>query len=120
MQQRATETPEETLQRAMRDPEVASIMQDPVLQKVGVFSVFGHGTFLTRELLCPLSDPARRTIEPGLLDGPHPKPTDHGQDSKAGASRYPPPRALVKGAFVHGESAYTVDTFSFCSMWMQW
>ena len=32
--QRSTETEEETLQRAMRDPEVAQIMQDPVMQSI--------------------------------------------------------------------------------------
>jgi len=32
--QRAGETEEETLQRAMRDPEVASIMQDPVINQI--------------------------------------------------------------------------------------
>lgn len=32
--QRNTETDEETLQRAMRDPEVAKIMQDPVMQSI--------------------------------------------------------------------------------------
>lgn len=32
--QRSTETDEETLQRAMRDPEVAKIMQDPVMQSI--------------------------------------------------------------------------------------
>lgn len=32
--QRASETEEETLQRAMRDPEVASIMTDPVIQSI--------------------------------------------------------------------------------------
>lgn len=32
--QRAGETEEETLERAMRDPEVASIMQDPVIQQI--------------------------------------------------------------------------------------
>ena len=32
--QRAGETEEETLQRAMRDPEVANIMQDPVINQV--------------------------------------------------------------------------------------
>lgn len=31
---RAGESEEETLQRAMRDPEVASIMQDPVIQQI--------------------------------------------------------------------------------------
>ncbi|KAF8335079.1 uncharacterized protein EI90DRAFT_397974 [Cantharellus anzutake] len=32
--QREGETEEETLQRAMRDPEVASIMQDPIMQQI--------------------------------------------------------------------------------------
>ncbi|WFD08035.1 Hsp90 cochaperone [Malassezia vespertilionis] len=32
--QRSTESEEETLQRAMRDPEVASILQDPVMQSI--------------------------------------------------------------------------------------
>lgn len=32
--QRAGESEEETLQRAMRDPEVAGIMNDPVVQQV--------------------------------------------------------------------------------------
>jgi len=32
--QREGETEEETLSRAMRDPEVASIMQDPVIQQI--------------------------------------------------------------------------------------
>jgi len=32
--QRANETEEETLQRAMRDPEVANIMSDPVIQQI--------------------------------------------------------------------------------------
>jgi stress-induced-phosphoprotein 1 len=32
--QRAGETEEETLARAMRDPEVASIMQDPIIQQI--------------------------------------------------------------------------------------
>ncbi|KIJ37485.1 hypothetical protein M422DRAFT_61015 [Sphaerobolus stellatus SS14] len=32
--QRAGESEEETLQRAMRDPEVASIMSDPVMQQI--------------------------------------------------------------------------------------
>ncbi|MCO5588166.1 hypothetical protein L7F22_042121 [Adiantum nelumboides] len=32
--QRSTETEEETLQRAMRDPEVSQIMQDPVMQSI--------------------------------------------------------------------------------------
>lgn len=32
--ERSTETEEETLQRAMRDPEVAQIMQDPVMQSI--------------------------------------------------------------------------------------
>jgi hypothetical protein len=32
--QREGETEEETLSRAMRDPQVASIMQDPVIQQV--------------------------------------------------------------------------------------
>ena len=32
--QREDETEEETLQRAMRDPEVAGIMQDPIMQQV--------------------------------------------------------------------------------------
>lgn len=33
-EQRANETDEQTLERAMRDPEVASIMQDPVMQSI--------------------------------------------------------------------------------------
>lgn len=32
--QRSGESEEETLSRAMRDPEVASIMQDPVIQQI--------------------------------------------------------------------------------------
>ena len=32
--QRANETDEQTLERAMRDPDVASIMQDPVMQSI--------------------------------------------------------------------------------------
>ncbi|PPQ66295.1 hypothetical protein CVT26_010979 [Gymnopilus dilepis] len=32
--QRSTETTEETLERAMRDPEVANIMSDPVMQQI--------------------------------------------------------------------------------------
>jgi len=32
--QRATETQEETMERAMRDPEVAGIMSDPVIQQI--------------------------------------------------------------------------------------
>ncbi|WFC99892.1 Hsp90 cochaperone [Malassezia yamatoensis] len=32
--QRSTETEEQTLERAMRDPEVAQIMQDPVMQSI--------------------------------------------------------------------------------------
>ncbi|KAF8607480.1 hypothetical protein BDV93DRAFT_269181 [Ceratobasidium sp. AG-I] len=32
--QQAGETDEETLQRAMRDPEVASIMNDPIMQSI--------------------------------------------------------------------------------------
>ncbi|KAG8743074.1 Hsp90 cochaperone [Ceratobasidium sp. 428] len=32
--QQAGETDEQTLQRAMRDPEVASIMNDPVMQQI--------------------------------------------------------------------------------------
>ncbi|KAI0069161.1 hypothetical protein BV25DRAFT_1818128 [Artomyces pyxidatus] len=34
LQQRAGETEQETLDRAMRDPEVASIMGDPVMQSI--------------------------------------------------------------------------------------
>ncbi|THH21046.1 hypothetical protein EW146_g427 [Bondarzewia mesenterica] len=34
IQQRAGETDEETLQRAIRDPEIASIMNDPVMQSI--------------------------------------------------------------------------------------
>lgn len=32
--QRSTETEQETLQRAMQDPEVASIMSDPVMNQI--------------------------------------------------------------------------------------
>lgn len=32
--QRAGETEEQTLERAMRDPEVANIMQDPIIQQI--------------------------------------------------------------------------------------
>ena len=32
--QRSDETDEQTLERAMRDPEVAGIMQDPVMQSI--------------------------------------------------------------------------------------
>lgn len=32
--QRGSETQEETLERAMRDPEVASIMNDPIMQQI--------------------------------------------------------------------------------------
>lgn len=37
--QREGESEEETLSRAMRDPEVASIMQDPVIQQVNFQSM---------------------------------------------------------------------------------
>lgn len=90
--QRANETDEQTLERAMKDPEVAQIMSDPIMQSIlqqaqgNVSESCDCGRLLSDGAnnisLFPL--PARRFARP------HEEPGHQGKDPKAGGSRHHP------------------------------
>lgn len=65
--QRSGETEQETLQRAMRDPEVAQIMQDPVMQSI-LQQAQGNPAALQEHMKSPIiRDKVQKLIAAGII-----------------------------------------------------